>query len=73
MLVTPLMPGTSVMFSPEACDTTIGDQIAKSRPQTTAAQETPNRGKRGKSIVIDFKGGEGSVYSEIAPIFNVKL
>ena len=29
--------------------------------------------KRRKSIVIDFKGGEGSVYSEIAPIFNVKL
>ena len=29
--------------------------------------------KRRKSIVIDFKGGEGSVYSEIAPIFNIKL
>ena len=29
--------------------------------------------KKRKSVVIDFKGGDGSVYSEIQPIFNVKF
>ena len=29
--------------------------------------------KKRKSVVIDFKGGDGSVYSEIAPIFGVKF
>ena len=29
--------------------------------------------KKRKSVVIDFKGGDGSVYSEIAPTFGVKL
>ena len=29
--------------------------------------------KKRKSIVIDFKGGDGSVYSEIAPTFGVKF
>ena len=29
--------------------------------------------KKRKSVVIDFKGGDGSVYSEIAPHFNVKF
>ena len=29
--------------------------------------------KKRKSVVIDFKGGDGSVYSEIAPTFGVKF
>lgn len=29
--------------------------------------------KKRKSVVIDFKGGNGSVYSEIAPQFSVKF
>ena len=29
--------------------------------------------KKRKSVVIDFKGGDDSVYSEIHPIFNVKF
>ena len=29
--------------------------------------------KKRKSVVIDFKGGDSSVYSEIAPHFSVKL
>ena len=29
--------------------------------------------KKRKSVVIDFKGGDGSVYSEIAPHFSVKF
>ena len=29
--------------------------------------------KKRKSVVIDFKGGDGSDYSEIAPFFNVKF
>ena len=29
--------------------------------------------KKRKSVVIDFKGGDGSGYSEIAPHFNVKF
>ena len=29
--------------------------------------------KKRKSVVIDFKGGEESVYSEISPHFNVKF
>jgi hypothetical protein len=29
--------------------------------------------KKRKSVVIDFKGGDSSVYSEIAPHFSVKF
>ena len=29
--------------------------------------------KRRKSVVIDFKGGDESVYSEIAPHFSAKF
>ena len=29
--------------------------------------------KKRTSVVIDFKGGDGSVYSEIAPTFGVKF
>ncbi len=43
--------------------------FSEKKPYLTYSKDITRR----KSIVIDFKGGEGSVYSEIAPIFNIKL